>query len=344
MKYAFLSGFLWGIDTALLAVLTTFLSYNSSTNSVIFVGILGALLHDAVCAIFMWIYISTRKKWHKTLEILNKPRILALIIVGSLLGGPLGMSGYVLAASNIGAGYAAAISAFYPAVGTVLSALILRERLSAAKYAAFALALIAVSALGYFSCAQDAQSYVNSNTILGLAGAILSVVGWGSEAVVCAWATRQKSIDDEIILHIRQTTSAFAYVIIAIIAIISSIFVSSTVSSTVTSTVTSASTSTVTSAVTSAGLESYISLNTSSLQAFKIAGMAIIVGLLGVSSYLCYYRGIAKVGASRAMAANVTYAAWSMIVTAIISCTMPSVLAWICCITIMCSTVFVARQ
>lgn len=328
MKYAFLSGFLWGIDTALLAVLTTFLSYNSSTNSVIFVGILGALLHDAVCAIFMWIYISTRKKWHKTLEILNKPRILALIIVGSLLGGPLGMSGYVLAASNIGAGYAAAISAFYPAVGTVLSALILRERLSAAKYSAFALALIAVSALGYFSCAQDAQSYVNSNTILGLAGAILSVVGWGSEAVVCAWATRQKSIDDEIILHIRQTTSAFAYVIIAIIAIVSSIFVSST----------------GTSAVTSTGLESYISLNTSSLQSFKIAGMAIIVGLLGVSSYLCYYRGIAKVGASRAMAANVTYAAWSMIVTAIISCTMPSVLAWICCITIMCSTVFVARQ
>lgn len=332
MKYAFLSGFLWGIDTALLAVLTTFLSYNSSTNSVIFVGILGALLHDAVCAIFMWIYISTRKKWHKTLEILNKPRILALIIVGSLLGGPLGMSGYVLAASNIGAGYAAAISAFYPAVGTVLSALILRERLSASKYAAFALALIAVSALGYFSCAQDAQSYVNSNTILGLAGAILSVVGWGSEAVVCAWATRQKSIDDEIILHIRQTTSAFAYVIIAIIAIVSSIFVSST------------GTSTGTSAVTSTGLESYISLNTSSLQSFKIAGMAIIVGLLGVSSYLCYYRGIAKVGASRAMAANVTYAAWSMIVTAIISCTMPSVLAWICCITIMCSTVFVARQ
>lgn len=336
MKYAFLSGFLWGIDTALLAVLTAFLNYNNSTNSVIFVGILGALLHDAVCAIFMWIYISTRKKWHKTLEILNKPRILALIIVGSLLGGPLGMSGYVLAASNIGAGYAAAISAFYPAVGTVLSALILRERLSAAKYAAFALALIAVSALGYFSCAQDAQSSTNSNTILGLAGAILSVVGWGSEAVVCAWATRQKSIDDEIILHIRQTTSAFAYVIIAIIAIVSSVFVSSTGSS--------AGVSTESSAGISAGLESYISLNTSSLQPLKIAGMAIIVGLLGVGSYLCYYRGIAKVGASRAMAANVTYAAWSMIVTAIISCTMPSVLAWICCITIMCSTVFVARQ
>lgn len=329
MKYAFLSGLLWGVDTALLAVLTALLTSTNNTNFVIFVGFLGALLHDAVCAIFMWIYVSIRKKWHKTLEILNKPRILALIILGSLLGGPLGMSGYVLAASNIGAGYAAAISAFYPAFGTVLSAIILRERLSASKYAAFALSLVAVSVLGYCSCASSSLNMSISNAILGLFGAALSVIGWGSEAVVCAWATRHKNIDDEIILHIRETTSAFAYVIISTIAIASTAIFSS-------------STSTAKGAL--QGLEAYISLSASSLNPLKIALMAIIVGLLGVSSYLFYYRGIAKVGASRAMAANVTYAAWSMVATAIISCTMPSILAWICCITIMCSTVFVARQ
>ncbi len=329
MKYAFLSGLLWGVDTALLAVLTALLTSTNNTNSVILVGFLGALLHDAVCAIFMWIYVSIRKKWHKTLEILNKPRILALIIVGSLLGGPLGMSGYVLAASNIGAGYAAAISAFYPAFGTVLSAIILRERLSTSKYAAFALSLVAVSVLGYCSCASSSLNMSISNAILGLFGAALSVIGWGSEAVVCAWATRHKNIDDEIILHIRETTSAFAYVIISTIAIASTAICSS-------------STSTAKGAL--QGLEAYISLSASSLNPLKIALMAIIVGLLGVSSYLFYYRGIAKVGASRAMAANVTYAAWSMVATAIISCTMPSILAWICCITIMCSTVFVARQ
>lgn len=329
MKYAFLSGLLWGVDTALLAVLTALLTSTNNTNFVIFVGFLGALLHDAVCAIFMWIYVSIRKKWHKTLEILNKPRILALIILGSLLGGPLGMSGYVLAASNIGAGYAAAISAFYPAFGTVLSAIILRERLSASKYAAFALSLVAVSVLGYCSCASSSLNMSISNAILGLFGAALSVIGWGSEAVVCAWATRHKNIDDEIILHIRETTSAFAYVIISTIAIASTAIFSS-------------STSTAKGAL--QGLEAYISLSASSLNPLKIALMAIIVGLLGVSSYLFYYRGIAKVGASRAMAANVTYAAWSMVATAIISCTMPSILAWICCVTIMCSTVFVARQ
>ena len=330
MKYAFLSGLLWGVDTALLAVLTTLLTTTNNTNFVIFVGIIGALLHDAVCAIFMWIYVSIRKKWHKTLEILNKPRLLALIILGSLLGGPLGMSGYVLAASNIGAGYAAAISAFYPAFGTVLSAIILRERLSASKYAAFALSLVAVSVLGYCSCASSSLNMSISSAILGLFGAALSVIGWGSEAVVCAWATRHKNIDDEIILHIRETTSAFAYFIISTIAIASTAIFS-------------ASTDKAKGAL--QGLGAYISsLSSSSLNPLKIALMATIVGLLGVSSYLFYYRGIAKVGASRAMAANVTYAAWSMVATAIISCTMPSILSWICCITIMCSTVFVARQ
>ena len=117
MKYSFLSGLLWGIDTVLLAVLTTLFTlagsnaHENSISLVILTGIIGALLHDIICAIFMWIYISTRKKLHKTFEILKNPKIFIIIIVSSLLGGPLGMSGYVLAANTIGAGYAAAISA-----------------------------------------------------------------------------------------------------------------------------------------------------------------------------------------------------------------------------------------
>ncbi|MFU0468562.1 EamA family transporter [Gardnerella vaginalis] len=179
----------------------------------------------------------------------------------------------------------------------------------------FTLALIAVGALGYYSCS-DAQNTLGSanitNTLLGLAGAFLSVIGWGSEAVVCAWATRKQSADDETILHIRETVSAISYTIIALILCftanisVSSIFASSKLLITV--------------------------------------SMLIAIGLLGTGSYLSYYRGIAQVGASRAMAANVTYAAWGMIASSIIYQTMPSIIAWICCITIMCSTIFVARK
>lgn len=320
MKYSFLSGLLWGIDTVLLAVLTTLFTlagsnaHENSISLVILTGIIGALLHDIICAIFMWIYISTRKKLHKTFEILKNPKIFIIIIVSSLLGGPLGMSGYVLAANTIGAGYAAAISALYPAFGAVLSAVVLRERLSAKKYIAFSLALIAVGILEYYSC-NDAQNTVSStnilNVLLGLSGAFLSVIGWGSEAVVCAWATRKQSIDDETILHIRETTSAISYTIIASILCFASHIEISKV---------------------------FESLNLTTLP------IIIAIGLLGTGSYLSYYRGIAQVGASRAMAANVTYAVWAMVAASLIYQTMPSIIAWICCFTIMCTTIFVARQ
>ena len=320
MKYSFLSGLLWGIDTVLLAVLTTLFTlagsnaHENSISLVILTGIIGALLHDIVCAIFMWIYIRTRKKLHKTFEILKNPKIFIIIIVSSLLGGPLGMSGYVLAANTIGAGYAAAISALYPAFGAVLSAVVLRERLSAKKYIAFSLALIAVGILGYYSC-NNAQNTVSStnilNVLLGLSGAFLSVIGWGSEAVVCAWATRKQSIDDETILHIRETTSAISYTIIASILCFASHIEISKV---------------------------FESLNLTTLP------IIIAIGLLGTGSYLSYYRGIAQVGASRAMAANVTYAVWAMVAASLIYQTMPSIIAWICCFTIMCTTIFVARQ
>lgn len=320
MKYSFLSGLLWGIDTVLLAVLATSFvlsglnAHENSISLVIFTGIIGALLHDIVCAIFMWIYISARKKLHKTFEILKNPKIFITIIVSSLLGGPVGMSGYVLAANTIGAGYAAAISALYPAFGAVLSAVVLRERLSAKKYIAFSLALIAVGILGYYSC-NDAQNTISStnilNVLLGLAGAGASVIGWGSEAVVCAWATRKQSIDDETILHIRETTSAISYTIIASILCFASHIEISKI---------------------------FESLNLTTLP------IIIAIGLLGAGSYLSYYRGIAQVGASRAMAANVTYAVWAMVAASLIYQTIPSIIAWICCLTIMCTTIFVARQ
>lgn len=320
MKYSFLSGLLWGIDTVLLAVLATSFvlsgsnAHENSISLVIFTGIIGALLHDIICAIFMWIYISARKKLHKTFEILKNPKIFITIIVSSLLGGPVGMSGYVLAANTIGAGYAAAISALYPAFGAVLSAVVLRERLSAKKYIAFSLALIAVGILGYYSC-NDAQNTISStnilNVLLGLAGAGASVIGWGSEAVVCAWATRKQSIDDETILHIRETTSAISYTIIASILCFASHIEISKI---------------------------FESLNLTTLP------IIIAIGLLGTGSYLSYYRGITQVGASRAMAANVTYAVWAMVTASLIYQTIPSIIAWICCLTIMCTTIFVARQ
>ncbi len=49
-----------------------------------------------------------------------KTRSGRFVMLGALMGGPLGMTFYVLAVKYIGASYTAAISAIYPAVGAFL--------------------------------------------------------------------------------------------------------------------------------------------------------------------------------------------------------------------------------
>ena len=60
-------------------------------------------------------------------------------IAGALLGGPIGMTGYVLAINNIGAAYTAIISAFYPAVGAFLSFVLLKEKWAKDRFFPFSL-------------------------------------------------------------------------------------------------------------------------------------------------------------------------------------------------------------
>lgn len=310
MKYALLSGLLWGADTTFLALLVTLGMSSYMSSAMAYVGIVGACVHDVLCALILCSYMAYRKKWHATLAIIRKPKLLVPIVLTSLLGGPIGMSGYALAARNIGAGYAAAISALYPAFGVVLSSLILKERLNVLRYGAFIITLVSVGLLGYCSCAENGSNGAAmslSSIVIGLCAALLSVVGWGSEAVVCAWATRQQDVDDEVMLHIRETVSALSYAMIIVpLCSILPVF------------------------------------HVTIFQSLPLVSLAIFVAFLGTASYLCYYRGIARVGATRAMAGNITYAVWAMIITSLVSRDIPSILAWICCVIIIVCTLIVA--
>ena len=80
------------------------------------------------------------------------------------------------------------------------------------------------------------------------------------------------------------------------------------------------------------------------MQSAGFIALTIFIALLGAASYLCYYRGIAQVGATRAMAGNITYAVWSMIAAALLSQTIPPLIAWVCCVVIIAGTVVVASE
>ena len=108
--------------------------------------------------------------------------------------------------------------------------------------------------------------------------------GWGIEAVILAKCMQDPEVKDEYALQIRQTTSAVVYGVI-IIPILN-------------------------------GWGFTVSLFTG--QTGWLIPVIVLAAFFATLSYLCYYRAIATIGASKSMALNVTYAAWAILFTVLI--------------------------
>lgn len=212
VKYGLTSGVLWGLDTVILGIALTMSPYIGTLEAFAFAAIASSALHDIFCAIWLAIYMGVRGRLKDTWAAL-RTRSGKVVVLGALLGGPIGMTGYVIAINNIGAGYTAIISAFYPAVGAILSFIILKERMNAKQLIAFACALGGIVAMGMLSLT-DAETV--GDPVLGLVGAAACVLGWGSEAVLCGWGMRDDAVDNETALQIRETTSALVYAIVVL--------------------------------------------------------------------------------------------------------------------------------
>ena len=211
MKYGLFSGCLWGLDTVILGIALTMVPFIGTAEALALGAIVSSALHDVCCALWLLLYMGVRGRLKDTLAAL-KTRSGKVVILGALLGGPIGMTGYVIAINNIGAGYTAIISSFYPAFGTLMAVLLLKEKITPGRVVALIVALAGISAMGYLS----ADTTVTGDPIIGLLGALAAVFGWGSEAVLCAWGMRDDAVDNETALQIRETTSALVYLIVVL--------------------------------------------------------------------------------------------------------------------------------
>ena len=165
--------------------------------------------YDVTAALVLLVYMGLRGRLRDSLAAV-KTQSGRAVMLGALLGGPFGMTGYLIAINHIGPGFTAIISTFYPAVGTVLAFVFLKERMSPKQIIALLSALGAIVMIGYSST----QTVTEGNPVLGVIAALACVFGWGSEAVILAWGMRDDVVDNETALHIRETTSALVYVIV----------------------------------------------------------------------------------------------------------------------------------
>ena len=302
MKYGLFSGILWGLDTVVLGIALSMSPYIGTAEAIAFAAIASSFLHDAGCAIWLMIYMGAKRRLKDTLAAL-KTRSGKVVMLGALLGGPIGMTGYVIAINNIGAAYTAIISAFYPALGAFLSFVLLKEKMDGKQIASLVAALVGVMAMGYISAGASEMG----NATLGLVGAVLAVIGWGSEAVLCAWGMRDDAVDNETALQIRETTSALVYGIVVLPLFGAWGFTASAAPSLAT-------------------------------------GVIALSALAGTASYLFYYKGISVIGAAKAMALNISYSAWAVVFGFVLQGTVPTPATVFFCVLILAGTVLAASD
>lgn len=300
MKYGLMSGCLWGLDTVILGIALTMVPFIGTAEAIALGAIVSSALHDVFCALWLLLYMGVRGRLKDTLAAL-KTRSGKVVMLGALLGGPLGMTGYVIAINNIGAGYTAIISSFYPAFGTLMAVLLLKEKITAGRLIALFVALCGIIAMGYLS----ADTTVVGDPTIGLIAAIVTVVGWGSEAVLCAWGMRDDAVDNETALQIRETTSAIVYLFVILPIFGAWMFTWS--------------------ALPNVGV-----------------GVVALAALAGTASYLFYYKGIATIGAAKGMALNISYSAWAVLFGLILLGSVPGPVEIICCVAILCGTILAA--
>lgn len=297
MKFGILSGSLWGLDTVILGIAFTIIPFLSSPHA----ALASAAIHDTIAALLLLAFMGVRRRLTDTYNAVKNHSGRA-VMIAAILGGPVGMTGYLIAINHIGPGFTAIISTFYPAVGTFLAYLFLKERMSFKQIIALVVALCAIIAVGWSS-----STTAEGSTLIGIIAALACLFGWGSEAVILGWGMRNEAVDNQTALHIRQTTSALTYLLVVIPLM---------------------------------GTLPFISHATFSWGTVVIG----IAALAGTASYLFYYRAIDTIGASRAMAANISYSAWALLFAFIIFGTIPTAFQMICCVIILCGTTLAATS
>lgn len=271
-----LAGMMWAMETIVLGIAMTMTPFVSSEQAIALAPFVSTFIHDFFSAIWSFTYNGIRGNLRNVIKAI-RTRNGKFIILAAVIGGPVGMTGYVLSINNMGASIGAMASAIYPAIGAVLAYFFLKERMQWYRWIFLIMTLLGVYGLSY-------SPEINiSNFWAGFAGTLMCAFGWGIEAVILAKSMQNSEITDEIALQIRQTTSSLIHgtIILPLMK----------------------------------GWGFTVSL-------FKETGWVILfialAALFATISYLFYYKAINQIGASRAMALNVSYAAWSMVFTVVL--------------------------
>ena len=204
MVAGIIAGITWAIETIVLGFALEMTPFVATKEAVMLAPFVSTFLHDLFSACWACVYNGVKGNIPSLIKAL-KTKSGLFVAVAAVIGGPIGMTGYVLSVANMGASIGAVASAVFPAIGAVLAYLFLKEKMSWYRWLFLLLSLFGVYGLSY-------SPEINiKNFWLGFMGTLMCALGWGVEAVIVAKCVQGNEVTDEIALQIRQTTSALIY-------------------------------------------------------------------------------------------------------------------------------------
>lgn len=272
-----LAGVTWALETIVLGIALGMTPFVSTTQAIFLAPFVSTFLHDVFSAIWATLYNLCRGHIKDVFACLNRKGG-RFVVLAAIIGGPIGMTGYVLAVNYMGASIGAVASAIFPAIGAVLAYFFLKERMQWYRWIFLLTTLLGVYGLSY-SPELDIRNFW-----LGIIGAMMCSFGWGIEAVILAKCMQDPEVKDEYALQIRQTTSAIFYGVIILPLLKGWGFT----------------------------VDLFMNATGNLLPIIALAAFFATV------SYLFYYKAIFKIGASKAMALNVSYSAWAILLSVVI--------------------------
>ena len=199
-----IAGVTWAVETIVLGIALSMSPFVSTEKAVLLAPFVSTFIHDAFSAVWACAYNGVRGNLPDVIRAL-KTKYGRFVALAAVIGGPIGMTGYVLSVANMGASIGAVASAVFPAIGAVLAYFFLKEKMAWYRWLFLLLSLAGVYGLSY-------SPEINiTNFWLGFAGTLMCAFGWGIEAVIIAKSVQDASVTDETALQIRQTTSAIVY-------------------------------------------------------------------------------------------------------------------------------------
>ena len=277
MLFGISAGVTWALETIIIGIALGMAPFIEDKRAVFLAPFVSTFIHDGCSAIWACIYNTVRGQLPDVFKAL-KTKSGKFVMLAGIIGGPVGMTGYIMSINYMGASIGAVASAVFPAIGAVLAYIFLKEEMKWYRWV-----LLGITLLGVYGLSYSPEISIN-NFWLGITGALMCSFGWGIEAVILAKCFKDPSVKNEYALQIRQTTSALIYGVILLPVLKGWGF----------------------------------TVNLFKGESIKVLPIIALAALFATISYLCYYKAIAKIGASKAMALDVTYAAWSIFFTVVI--------------------------